>query len=70
MLILLLCRLSAAVVLCKCYFLQILICVRAIVQSDPAVEVRRAAVLVITLLLQGLGHDTLKVCSGMNSGNV
>jgi len=36
-------------------------CVRTIVQSDPAVEVRRAAVLVISLLLQGLGHDTLKV---------
>jgi hypothetical protein len=38
-------------------------CVRTIVLSDPAVEVRRAAVLVISLLLQGLGHDTLKVCS-------
>ncbi|GFG37493.1 hypothetical protein Cfor_00861, partial [Coptotermes formosanus] len=40
---------------------EILMCVRSIVQSDPAVEVRRAAVLVISLLLQGLGHDTLKV---------
>ncbi|PNF27086.1 hypothetical protein B7P43_G08525 [Cryptotermes secundus] len=40
---------------------EILMCIRSIIQSDPALEVRRAAVLVISLLLQGIGHDNLKV---------
>jgi hypothetical protein len=39
------------------------VCIRSIIQSDPALEVRRAAVLVISLLLQGIGHENLKVCS-------
>ncbi|XP_063239912.1 transport and Golgi organization protein 6 homolog [Bacillus rossius redtenbacheri] len=38
---------------------EIFVCVRSIVQSDQSPVVRRAAVLVITSLLQGLGKDTL-----------
>lgn len=40
---------------------ELLCCVSHLVQSDPAVEVRRAAVLLITLLLRGLDGDALQV---------
>ena len=36
-------------------------CVSNLVQRDPAVEVRRAAVLLITLLLKGLDKEALLV---------
>ncbi|XP_067007240.2 transport and Golgi organization protein 6 homolog [Anabrus simplex] len=42
---------------------EILLCVESIVKSDPSVEVRRSAVMVLTLLLRGLGSDTFKVLS-------
>nr|CAD7427174.1 unnamed protein product [Timema monikensis] len=43
---------------------EILYCVRCIVHSDPSVEVRRSAMLVLSLLLEGLGKDALKVLEG------
>jgi len=42
---------------------EILVCVRDVVSSDKAPEPRRAAVMVITLLLQGLEKDALRVLS-------
>ncbi|XP_043190080.1 transport and Golgi organization protein 6 homolog [Amphibalanus amphitrite] len=36
-------------------------CLSALVDTDPAVEVRRAAVLVVAQLIEGLGADALKV---------
>ncbi len=41
--------------------LQILTCLDQCLHGDPAIEVRRAAVLVLTLLLQGLGRDALRM---------
>ncbi|XP_047987485.1 transport and Golgi organization protein 6 [Leguminivora glycinivorella] len=38
---------------------EILLCVWSIIETDPAVECRRAAVMVISSLLKGLGKDTL-----------
>ncbi|XP_041970033.1 transport and Golgi organization protein 6 homolog [Aricia agestis] len=38
---------------------EILLCVWNIIESDPAVECRRAAVMIITSLLKGLGKDAL-----------
>jgi len=43
-------------------------CVSNLVQRDPAVEVRRAAVLLITLLLKGLDKEALLV--GFNNSNI
>lgn len=40
---------------------EILVMLHGIVGHDPAVEVRRAAVLLVTLLLQGLGKNTFQV---------
>lgn len=40
---------------------QIFGCLSALVDTDPAIEVRRAAVLVVSQLLDGLGADALKV---------
>ncbi|XP_047107369.1 transport and Golgi organization protein 6 homolog isoform X1 [Schistocerca piceifrons] len=40
---------------------EIMVCVQSIVKTDPVVEVRRAAILVLTLLLEGLGDDTVSV---------
>ncbi|XP_043241691.1 transport and Golgi organization protein 6 homolog [Amphibalanus amphitrite] len=36
-------------------------CLSALVDTDPAVEVRRAAILVVAQLIEGLGADALKV---------
>ncbi len=36
-------------------------CVTSLVKTDPDCEVRKAAAMFATLLLQGLGQDTLKV---------
>ncbi|CAH4006327.1 unnamed protein product [Pieris brassicae] len=38
---------------------EILICIWSIIESDDAIECRRAAVMVISSLLKGLGRDTL-----------
>ncbi|XP_054282724.1 transport and Golgi organization protein 6 homolog [Macrosteles quadrilineatus] len=40
---------------------EVLMCVRCIAQSDPSVEVRRAAVMLVSLLLKGLEKDVLTV---------
>lgn len=40
--------------------LQILYCISCIVKTDKEVECRRAAVLVATLLIKGLGRDVLQ----------
>ncbi|KAG8231899.1 hypothetical protein J437_LFUL011368 [Ladona fulva] len=40
---------------------EVLWCVRCVLETDVAVEARRAAVLVITLLLQGMGVEIFKV---------
>ena len=40
---------------------QIFSCVSAVLKTDKSVEVRRAAVLVITLLLRGLGQNVMEV---------
>ena len=37
-------------------------CCGGIVKSDPVVEVRQAAAMLISLLFQGLGTDAIKVC--------
>lgn len=44
-----------------CLFLQIFRMLHDAVKNDDAPEVRGAAVLVVTLLLQGLGQDTFTV---------
>ena len=38
-------------------------CLSAVLRTDKLPEVRRAAVLVVTLLLTGLGKDALQVCT-------
>lgn len=43
---------------------QIFACLKSVLQWEKAVEVRRAGVLVITLLLQGLGRDAFRVLEG------
>ncbi|XP_071448061.1 transport and Golgi organization protein 6 homolog [Hetaerina americana] len=40
---------------------EVLWCVRCVLETDSAVEARRAAVLVVTLLLQGMGVEVFKV---------
>ena len=42
---------------------QIFSCVTAVLKTDKSAEVRRAAVLVITLLLRGLGKNIMEVNS-------
>ena len=42
---------------------QIFSCVTAVLKTDKSGEVRRAAVLVITLLLRGLGKNIMEVNS-------
>ena len=41
--------------------LQVLNCVSGLLKGDDDVEVRKSAAMFITLLLQGLGDDALKV---------
>ena len=41
--------------------MQILLHLHECLHGDPSIEVRRAAVLVLTLLLQGLGKDALRL---------
>ena len=41
---------------------QLFGCLSALVDTDPAIEVRRAAVLLVSQLIDGLGADALKVC--------
>ena len=43
------------------FFIQIFDTLNRILQLDKSLEVRRAAVLVITLILQGLGGDAFRV---------
>lgn len=43
------------------FFFQIFSLVENVIQVDKSIEVKRAAVLLVTLLLQGLGPDALKV---------
>lgn len=43
------------------FFFQIFSLVENVIQVDKSIEVKRAAVLLVTLLLQGLGPDSLKV---------
>lgn len=38
---------------------QVLLCVWSVIESDNAIECRRAAVMVISSLLKGLGTETL-----------
>lgn len=38
---------------------QVLLCIRSVIESDKAIECRRAAVMVISSLLKGLGKETL-----------
>ena len=40
---------------------QLFGCLSALVDTDPAIEVRRAAVLLVSQLIDGLGPDALKV---------
>ena len=40
---------------------QVFGCLSALVDTDPAIEVRRAAVLLVSQLIAGLGADALKV---------
>ena len=40
---------------------QIFSCVSAVLKTDKSAEVRRAAVLVITLILRGLGKNIMEV---------
>ncbi|KFM81854.1 Transmembrane and coiled-coil domain-containing protein 7, partial [Stegodyphus mimosarum] len=40
---------------------EILVCVLALLKTDKDLEVRRCAVMVITLLFRGIGNDLLKV---------
>ena len=47
------------------YSLQLLNCVSNLAARDPAVEVRRAAVLLITLLLKGLDSEALQVSASL-----
>lgn len=54
--------------ICKClqfslstYICEIFTCLNSCVKYDDSVEVRRAAVLVITLLLRGLGNNAFQV---------
>ena len=42
---------------------QIFSCVSAVLKTDKSAEVRRAAVLVITLILRGLGKNIMEVSS-------
>ncbi|MPC20883.1 Transport and Golgi organization protein 6 [Portunus trituberculatus] len=46
-----------------CVLLQVFSVLKLAVASDESVEVRRAAVLVVTMLLQGLGGSAIKVLS-------
>ena len=41
-------------------------CVSSLLKTDPESEVRQAAAMFITLLLQGLGSDSFKVGEGSN----
>ncbi len=43
------------------YRLQILLCLHQCLHGDRWIEVRRAAVLVLTLLLQGIGRDAFRL---------
>lgn len=36
-------------------------CLHQVIQTDKSIQVRRAAVLVVSLILQGLGQDALKI---------
>ena len=45
---------------------QIFSCVSAVLKTDKLAEVRRAAVLVITLILQGLGKNIMEVSLFIN----
>ncbi|TRY61857.1 hypothetical protein TCAL_11238 [Tigriopus californicus] len=40
---------------------EVFMCLHQVIQTDKSVQVRRAAVLVVSLILQGLGPDALKV---------
>ena len=42
--------------------IQVFSVLQVVIDGDKAVEVRRAAVLVVTLILQGLGRDAFSVC--------
>ncbi|XP_072038821.1 transport and Golgi organization protein 6 homolog [Amphiura filiformis] len=44
---------------------EIMNCVSTLLKTDPEVEVRRACVLVITLILKGLGSNALQVLEGV-----
>ena len=43
------------------FICQIFSCVSAVLKTDESAEVRRASVLVITLLLKGLGKNIMEV---------
>ena len=45
---------------CLCKF-QVFLCCKSLLKSDSDPEVRKAAAVALTLLLQGLGQDILKV---------
>lgn len=47
--------------LSKNYILKVLECVSSLLKTDPAVEVKRAAAMFITLLLQGVAESAIKV---------
>ena len=47
--------------MCNCVSRQVFSVLNCAVAQDSSAEVRRAAVLVVTMLLQGLGGDALKV---------
>lgn len=42
-----------------CGSFQVLLCIWSVLESDQAIECRRAAVMVISSLLKGLGTETL-----------
>ncbi|XP_038077559.1 transport and Golgi organization protein 6 homolog [Patiria miniata] len=44
---------------------EVLNCLMTILRSDPELQVRRACVLVLTLLLRGLGKDAITVLEGV-----
>lgn len=43
------------------FYFKILMCVRSLLRTDKDLEVRRCAVMVISLLLQGVGKDIFQV---------
>eukprot|EP00095_Tigriopus_kingsejongensis_P012027 maker-scaffold593_size129216-snap-gene-0.30 protein:Tk12027 transcript:maker-scaffold593_size129216-snap-gene-0.30-mRNA-1 annotation:"transmembrane and coiled-coil domain-containing protein 7" len=43
---------------------EVFMCLHQVIETDTSIEVRRAAVLVVTLILQGLGSDALKILQG------